>query len=408
MGKSSRQSALRALLSAVVVAASGAVILLFAHAATVPGNANSNGRADVFDLPSKWARTANPFLFPNATTLRRDPLQQPFSSSSIWNMPIGSGAKYVAAGLTAVPRNDEWAPMPQMDDEPIILTPTAPLTPLMYNGVGWDSGDRCVSQGDELAKVPIPPGYTLPSSRSNNSAAFLMPDGRTILQSQPLTRCTAGGIATSLLTFPPEDLYGLGITGSHGGSGLSAIGGSIRLGELRPGQRGPRHALKVSVDSQYELYKCTEETDCYRWPATRSDTNSVGDYGSLSDNHNTAMKMGALLALPTSVDINTIGLESEPGRELAWTLQNYGAYVVDSTDGAGFSIAAETGPSGSVRDQFLSDYGMDFDVRVNDNTPWSRDMQRLRLLLSVVDNNTPTTVGGGGTPLQPLAPDIAS
>src|SRR4029077_7567007 len=92
-----------------------------------------------------------------------------------------------------------------------------------------------------------------------------------------------------------------------------------------------------------------------------------------------------------------------PGQMLAWTLQNYGAYIVDSTGGPGFVIGAETGPNGSLRNQFSADFGMNLEQRVNDNTPWSRDMQRLIQALYLVDNNGPASIGGGGVPLQPLA-----
>jgi hypothetical protein len=44
--------------------------------------------------------------------------------------------------------------------------------------------------------------------------------------------------------------------------------------------------------------------------------------------------------------------------------------------------------------------------KVVNNTPWRRDMQKLVQALYVVNNNTPTTIGGGGTPRQPLAPPI--
>jgi hypothetical protein len=49
---------------------------------------------------------------------------------------------------------------------------------------------------------------------------------------------------------------------------------------------------------------------------------------------------------------------------------------------------------------------MPFEQRARDNTPWSRDMQRLVEALHVVNNNSPTSIGGGGTPRQPLAPPL--
>jgi hypothetical protein len=118
------------------------------------------------------------------------------------------------------------------------------------------------------------------------------------------------------------------------------------------------------------------------------------------------MKMGALLAIPSWIDINNIGLESEPGRQIAWTLQNYGAYIVDSNGGPAYYLNVEDGPDGSKAAEFESDYGVPMKTRVRDNTKWAwtRDLQRIFPLLHVVDNNSPTSIGGGGAPRQPLAP----
>jgi hypothetical protein len=118
------------------------------------------------------------------------------------------------------------------------------------------------------------------------------------------------------------------------------------------------------------------------------------------------MVMGVLLAIPASTSIASLGLETEPGKQLAWTLQNYGAYDVDSTGGAGMDMATESGVNGDFTTQFQSDYGFAFTVRPSNNSAWWRDIGRLRAALSVVNNNTATSIGGGGTPLQPLAPPI--
>ncbi len=342
-----------------------------------------------------------------AQVATRDPLKWPFASRSIWNMPIGSGAVYVPANFPAVPGGSAWAPMPQIDDEIIVLRPTATLTPVYKNTVGWDGGDRCVPMGKALVQVPVPGDYVIPNSKNNNSAAFLAADRRTIVQVQPFTRCAAGGPATSMVKFPDVDLYGNGESGAHGGSGLSTLGGSLRLGELRPGtEQGPRHVLKVNVYAKEMLFRCTVRSDCFRWPATTADRYAVGHYGVASSSTNRAMKMGALLAIPASRPLSSLGLETVPGRQLAWTLQNYGAIIVDDTWGPSFMFNVETGPDGSFRQQFKADWGMELEQRVRDDTPWSRDVQRLMQALHVVDNNTPTSIGGGGVPRQPLAPEL--
>jgi hypothetical protein len=297
--------------------------------------------------------------------------------------------------------------MPGIDPERIVLTPTAPLTSLNFSNAGWSGRNRCSATGGLLKRVPMPSNYIVPNSTQNNSSAFLMPDRRTIVQTQPLARCTASRPGTSLATFPDVDLYGPGIGGAHGGSGLSAIGGSIRLGELRPGTtEGPRHVLKVNVYAKEALYRCTARPDCSRWPAMTSDSYAVGWYGATTGNTNSAMKMGALLAIPYSTSIVSLGLETAVAQQLAWTLQNYGAYIVDDTYAPGFALSAEDGPAGSKSAEFRRDWGFDMAQRVNNNTPWRRDMQRLVQALSVVDNNTSSTVGGGGVPRQPLAAPI--
>jgi hypothetical protein len=40
------------------------------------------------------------------------------------------------------------------------------------------------------------------------------------------------------------------------------------------------------------------------------------------------------------------------------------------------------------------------------DTPFGRDMVKIFTRLAVVDNNSPSSVGGGGTPRQPLAPPL--
>lgn len=346
-------------------------------------------------------------VVPEPVTVRI-PLKQPFSSSSIWNHPIGARAVYVPANIPAVPGSDIWAPMPQIDDEIIVLRSNAPVTTVYYNDAAWTGNDRCVrTSSTVIAQVPVPDDYVVPNSRKNNSAVFLKPDGRTLVHMQPYTRCS-GMAPTALLAFNTVDLYGDGIEGSHGGSKLSAIGGSLRVGEFRPATGAVRHALKMNVYGDQMLGRCQTRAECFTWPARGADSDAVGRYGTKSSNAPSAMKMGALLAIPPSNDINKMGLETQPGKMLAWTLQNYGAYIVDDTGGPGIAFSAENGPDGSFRAQFKADWGYEFEQRVRDNTPWVRDMQRIVKALNVVTNNSATTIGGGGTPMQPLAPQLSA
>jgi hypothetical protein len=324
----------------------------------------------------------------------RDVLKQPFASTSIWNMPVGSGAVYVPANIPPATSMSLT-----LDPDVLILKPDAPLTPVYFNGDGWSGGNRC-TPGAMLYSVPIPRDFVVPgaspSSTPNYAAAILLSDGRTLRQSQPFTRCTPGDAATALVTAPDADIYGDGIRGAHGGSGLSSIGGTIRLGEWVPGG-AIRHAVKFDL---WGLAAISPASGGYRWPAQHADACVPACYGGTQP----ALRMGALLALPPSVDIDTLGLETEPARMLAWTLQNYGGYVVDDTGWSVYGIAIEYGPDGRVDDEFRSNWG--FSITSATNSPLGRDVSRIFSQLAVIDNNEPSAVGGGGTPRQPLASEV--
>lgn len=376
------------------------VFALLAHADVFAAMTEANTAATPAAVTPAAAVTA-------AATAGRDPMKQPFASNSIWNMPIGSNAQYVAANISGNPAGNKYAGMPGIDDEKIFMTPTAPLTNLNTSNAAWSGKNRCSATGGLLVKVPMPSTYVVPNSTQNNSAAFLMSDKRTVVQTQPLTRCSAGAPGTSMTKLTNVDLYGPGITGAHGGSGLSAIGGSIRMGEMRPGTtEGPRHALKVNVYAKEVLYKCTTRANCFRWPATNSDSYAVGWYGTAKNNQNSAVKMGSLLAIPYSKTIASLALETAAAKQLAWTLQNYGAYIVDDVYAPGFALNAEDGPAGSKRAEFKKDWGFDMTGKAGDNTAWVRDVKKIVQALAVVNNNSSTNIGGGGTPRQPLAPAI--
>lgn len=344
-----------------------------------------------------------PAPVPPAPTPTRNVLKQPFASNSIWNMPIGSNAIYTPAGMTGT-YSDVWASMPYPDEDVIILKPDAPLTDIR---LGPWAGNRCEpSSGTVLARVPVPTSFIQGSTNHNLASAVLLTDNRTLVNTQPFTRCTTGGVATSVVRYADSDLYGDGIVGAHGGSQLSSIGGTLRLGELRPGMQGPAHALKLVVNMA-EAHRPSSYNDAYRWPALAADaqwnrygTSKIGPVG---------FKMGALLALHKDLNITALNLETEPARQIAWTLQNYGGYVVDDAYGGQFGICTETGPDGRFLNQFKSDYGYDFWARQNatgTQAAWTRDIQKLIKVLHIIDNNAAASIGGGGTPRQPLAPAL--
>ena len=336
----------------------------------------------------------------------RDPFKQPFSSTSIWNMPIGSDAVFVHADLEKA-----LAMGMTIDEDIIVMKPDAPQTKIYTNNAGWNrEKDRCIKEGPLLFSAPIPADFTVSPENwdgltPNSGLAVLMPDGRTIKQTQPFARCEAKKSATSKYLFEGNDIYGDGYYGAHGGSGLSAIGGALRVGELGSKDQPIKHVLKINVFGKKNLYY-DETTKGFRWPAKSADGYAANNYGTIrSKTVNKECRMGALLALPPSIDLDVLNFETIPGQILAQAFQDYGAYIVDDTAWDVYAIVTEWGPDGRVTQEFEKKWGFPMTIKDKD-TPWSRDMDKIFLNLHIVVNNLPESIGGGGKPRVLLAPAL--
>ena len=334
----------------------------------------------------------------------RDPLKWPFSRDSIWNLPIGANARYVP-GLVHVSSARGFFP----DVNLLVLQPNAPLTDVYLNTDDWSGGSRCAVQGGVRFTAPIPTNFVVagasPGDTPNAAVAILKADGRTLIQGQPFARCVAGQPPTINYWDQDEDIFGPGVSGYHGGSHLSSIGGTVRLGELVPGGV-IRHSLKLGfLGGENYFYNAT--TRGFRWPALSADAPAASTYG-IRDPARAALRMGSLLAIPPSLSIVSLSLETEPGRILARALQDYGGYVVDDAGWSVYDVSVEQSPDGYVGDEFLAAWGYPI-TPANKANPWSRDMDKLMLALGVVDNWDRATWqrvsasngaegAGGGTP----------
>ena len=127
---------------------------------------------------------------------------------------------------------------------------------------------------------------------------------------------------------------------------------------------------------------------------------------------------GALLALPLSVSIQSLGLRTEPGRMVAWTLQNFGAYIVENGTPDIYRFSIECGDKGCVKDEFKRQFGLDMQVENGASNDWQHDVSQVLFpLLSVVDSWNATAYmkvkasnggegAGGGAPVQPWLPPL--
>lgn len=335
----------------------------------------------------------------------RDPLLWPFAATSIWNTPIGSNAKFVEARLEKPVEG-----IITVDEDLIVLTPEAPLLEVYESDAKWDrTKDRCVKTGNLIGKYPIPADFVVSPKTwdgivPNSGIAILMPDKKTIVQGQPYSYCPENGYATLLrMTKYETTIYDDGTYGAHGGSKLSAIGGTLRNHELTPTSGPIRHALKINICGAKNMYY-DGETKGFRWPAISSDDYAGKKYATLRKTPIVKeCRMGALMAIPATVKLDTLHFETMPARTLAQAFQDYGAYVADDSGWDVFAIETEWSPKGRFTDEFKKNWGYGF-VVFKDSTPWSRDISKIFSALHIVDNNTPETIGGGGERRAPLAP----
>jgi hypothetical protein len=316
----------------------------------------------------------------------RDPWLRPFASDSIWNMPVGSAAVYEPASLPAphyVGCDLEWH---------IRLSSNDPVRPILSP---WSWEKRWPGEHN-LGEMPVPDDLVIsdavPPSTPNACAVFLMPDGHTIRQLEPACRVEAGGPIVGWLHDEDQDLRGPGIKGSHYGSGLSALGGSIRPGELA-GDEPLRHALKLNIWGQHLYYR--KDATGFRWPADRSDAKAAKTY----KGENPKLMMGSLLALPANSTPDLLEVKTEAGLKIFRALQDYGAYVTDDSGWDASDLCVERTVPEEVRAKFGYElYGS--------SGPFVDEMKRMIQALMIIDNNTQDNVGGGGTPRREPAPPL--
>jgi len=260
--------------------------------------------------------------------------------------------------------------------------------------------------------VHVPANYSWCAPGENNAGAFLLPDGQTVLEMQPVYICEAGSPVLALLPPRGENTTNLvtdgGALGGHGGSGLSALGGAVRLGEMLPDAPPIAHALQIEFFAHlfYYLPPDGNRSDCYSWPANTCDgyafkpcSEDPGCYGGVVH----AMRPGALLAVPPAdAPYVQTQLITAPGARLLAALSTYGAYVVDDT----YWNASQVGTEVGVADEFAAAYGFNWTVTAQTRPllPWYTDLVTLFRALRVVLNNAPGTQGGGGTPAAPPPP----
>ncbi len=302
---------------------------------------------------------------PPAVVRARDPAQWPFDDASPWNTPIGTQATLSSPAqpctVSLITRSSEATISSSLwSVQPIVASTSDPEMPVRVKG-----------EVREVIHVPVDAKPSDPQVSQNGDADLVVIDP-THRYADELWRARRTRDGWEGDAYVRNDLDGPGVgTGGIRAYGGSALGGLIRADELR--RHSIPHALALALTRDQMRYGPV-------WPAIFED--SFNPFYPYAGN----VPMGSLVALPRFINVDALGF-SPATTAIAHALQDYGAYVVDSS--ANFTFFAE--PSA---DPFIGHARNDF--------------ERLQSLLRCVTDNGPDSVGGAGPPSAPLAPPIAA
>jgi hypothetical protein len=336
-----------------------------------------------------------------SATPARDADSWPFTYDSVWNIPIASTATYAAAGITSNHLSETGDTSDYDSTNPsfpvVTLSDANTNAGTPANARGYVNGAQNIKSVSVYADPGITSGTLEPNGAWNTCSAWLGTDGTTVYQGQTTEindgAPVFGGVANN--TWGTVQINGEGVTGCHGGSNLSGLGGTLTLADLS--QSGPiTHALKVALDG---VLNYSDANGGYRWPATTADggyndPSSGNYYGGTNPN----VQEGSLLALPPSISPSSF---SNPFvQKIATAMQDYGAYIVDTTANGTYDNSSVI-TNYNAAPQLVTDV---CDSDCTDSSAFSSQLNTLLTELEVVTNNTSSTPGGGAVGASRCAP----
>ncbi len=298
-----------------------------------------------------------------------NPWDQPFSASSPWNIGIGSNAQWGS-------KSD--ADVAQLDSARGFINGGDYSMPI-YVGT---ASDPLVTITDDDGSVPPQtlhvPLDAVPAPGSDANMAFYD-------STQPGKVWSYWDVTFNNGHDPSGGLTaGLGSVYDTGGDGFTPIsygpnqqdfdyvGGVINSYDLANGSINHMVRLALSDDLEKMAAGSTWDTGV-PWPDTHVDYNAPSAYSG-------DIVAGSTFGIPASVDLNSLGL-SQGGMMLAKALQQYGAIWKDSSGGPDqVTLYAQYGQGGNP---LLAQM--------------QQDMGKIIPELSILRNQGPNSVNGGGT-----------
>jgi hypothetical protein len=325
-----------------------------------------------------------PCLNANAQSQQHDWFYNPFNKNSAHHRPIGTGADYAGDNeqstrdwLNAASRIGINVGIPYGRSAAAADSSTDPMVTVNPSSNS--------SNGGLPVSLPLPNGEFETHATGAGDSEVVIYD-RHQDEIFELRKWNWNGGSPESERLWQWDIRGLGHGTTQGEVlGASASGTAGLFGVLRgweANQSGQRigHALQMVVPRVGDCPHLLSTTIVY--PATNADWDSGA-----AENNSGGVPYGALFAIPPESsggpNLDSLGL-SEPGRRLAETLRDYGAYVVDGTGCSTVALRADQEVNDSIRQQMVDDS--------------AKFYQYMRI---VKNNSANQSVAGGGNPLAP-------
>jgi Ca2+-binding RTX toxin-like protein len=319
---------------------------------------------------------------------------QPFQSTSIWNAPIPVTATYKAepkvaplvVGLSSwLPNDSSSVPIYQASAtdqiisvlynpntwysvytgawkgsgntataEKQILAGSSANFPFNYHTYVSQSGSGLVlpQEFDKIASLPSAvmkikaPAGAKPTVNPDGHMVVYQPDGR-VLETYGTVVLSNGTIVAQSYKITDPSLNGDGWQNGITASMIPVYAGVVREKELAAGLID--HAMKIVVPAGL-LHPS------YVYPALSFDRGAMTEFPAYSGD----LPMGARLALPQNLDLNSLGLTTAFGKTIAAAAQKHG-FIITDRGGSGITIITEKSASTPELDKY--DYARDADLQ---------------------------------------------
>jgi hypothetical protein len=317
-------------------------------------------------------RTPNPT--PTPTTGTRDPSQTPFASTSIFNLPLGSGA--------------QWTYNAQLASANVYVNTTASgYNENIYTGVASDPLVTITDNGsvDGIGgtfKVHIPVG-AVPAGGTDNS--FSIDDTSTHTWYSFGQFVWTSATTATVDQGSAESDYGSGV--AYADSDWDQGVGTLRESDLQAGTIDHMLRIQLPTDMLMSYSNSVTQLAPNAWPQTAEDGFAINGAGGTP--YSGTVPFGVTIGIPANA-LEPADVAANAGANMLWhALQDHGAMIRDSA-GSGNTVTFQA------------------DQNVNWNDPLILGMEQygaeIMAQTEILANQGPNSINGGGTPIVPLDP----